>query len=184
MTLEFPINVDEVEDKAEGSHGPNIAIGEFENAYTEPSFTGASKNEYARGSPHERTERSEKQAEYAKKSSSSVNEKEKSKKKKRVVEDVNETFLKSMTEVLKGFTESQDKRIGALIDKIKIRDHYDIRDQVYAIIEYPTFDLYTIEKRIKAKMFICGDVKKMKIFLRMGELERQTMIFMIVNDKL
>ncbi|KAM3322176.1 hypothetical protein P3S67_003327 [Capsicum chacoense] len=184
MTLKFPINVDEDEDKAEGSHGPNIATGEFENAYREPSFTGASKNEYARGSPHERTERSKKQAEYAKKFSSSVNEKKKSKKKKRVVEDVNETFLKSMTEVLKGFTESQDKRIGALIDKIKIRDHYDMCDQVYAIIEYPTFDLYTIEKRIKAKMFIYGNVKKMKIFLRMGELERQTMIFMIVNDKL
>lgn len=119
-----------------------------------------------------------------KKSSSSVNEKEKSKKRKRVVEDVNETFLKSMTEVIKGFTESQDKRIGALIDKIGIHDHSDMRDQIYAIIESPAFNLYTIEQRIKAKMVIYGDVKKIKIFLRMGELEHQTMMFMVINDKL
>ncbi|PHT34756.1 ABC transporter B family member 11 [Capsicum baccatum] len=141
MTLEFSINIYEDEDEDEGSHGPNIATGEFENAYIEPSFTGASENEYARGFPHELTETSEKQAGYAKKSSSSVNEKEKSKKRKRVVEDVNEIFFKSMTEVIKGFTE----RIGALINKIGIRDHSDMRDQVYAIIESPVFDLYIIE---------------------------------------
>ncbi|KAF3627776.1 putative HUA2-like protein 3-like [Capsicum annuum] len=169
MTLGFPINIyeDEDEDDYGGSHGPNIATGEAENAYIEPSFAGASENEYARGSPHERTDRSEKQAEYAKKSSSNVNEKEKSKKRKRVVEDANETFVKSMTEVIKDYTETQDKRIGALIDKIGIRDHSDMRDQVYAIIESPAFDLYTIEQRIKAKMVICRDVQKMKIFLRM-----------------
>ncbi|KAF3684704.1 hypothetical protein FXO37_01222 [Capsicum annuum] len=119
MTLKFSINIYEDEDEDEG----------------------ASKNEYARGFPHERTETSEKQAGYAKKSSSSVNVKKKSKKRKRVVEDVNEIFLKSMTEVIKGFTE----RIGALINKIGIRDHSDMCDQVYAIIESPVFDLYIID---------------------------------------
>ncbi|PHT44824.1 ABC transporter B family member 12 [Capsicum baccatum] len=57
MTLGFPINIDGDED--EGSHGPNIAIEESKNAYTDPSFTGASVNEYARGSPHKRTDRSD-----------------------------------------------------------------------------------------------------------------------------
>ncbi|KAM3202460.1 hypothetical protein P3L10_030084 [Capsicum annuum] len=147
MTLGFPINVDKDEDENEdeGSHGPNIATGESENANTGPSFTGASENEYARGLSHERNDTSEKQGEYAKKSSSSVNEKEKSKKRKRVVKDVNETFLKSMTDVIKDFTESQNKRIGALIDKIGNRDHSDMRGQVYSIIESPAFDWYTIE---------------------------------------
>ncbi|PHT68726.1 hypothetical protein T459_28213 [Capsicum annuum] len=132
MTLGFPINVDKDEDENEdeGSHGPNIATGESENANTGPSFTGASENEYARGLSHERNDTSEKQGEYAKKSSSSVNEKEKSKKRKRVVKDVNETFLKSMTDVIKDFTESQNKRIGALIDKIGNRDHSDMRGQI------------------------------------------------------
>ncbi|KAF3665155.1 putative ABC transporter B family member 25-like [Capsicum annuum] len=190
MTLGFPINIDEDEDEDEdeddygGSHGPNIATGEAENAYTEPSFAGASENEYARGSPHERTDRSEKQAEYAKKSSSNVNKKEKNKKRKRVVEDANETFVKSMTEVIKDYTETQDKRIGALIDKIGIHDHSDTHDQVYAIIESPVFDLYTIEQHIKAKMVICRDMQKMEIFLRISELKRQTLMFMVVNDKL
>lgn len=69
MTLGFPINIDEdeYEEDDEGSHGPNIATGESENAYIKPNFTEASENKYARGSPHERTDRSEKQAKYAKK---------------------------------------------------------------------------------------------------------------------
>ncbi|KAF3613100.1 hypothetical protein FXO37_36521 [Capsicum annuum] len=162
MTLGFPVTVDEDEDENEDSHGSDIATEESENAYTRPSFIGASGNEYARGAPHERTDTFEKQDEYAKKSSSSFNEKEKSKKRKRVVEDVHETFLKSMTKVIKVFIESQDKRIGALIEKIGIRDHFDMRVQVYSIIESSAFDLYTIEKRIKATMVICGDVKKWK----------------------
>ncbi|KAH0762448.1 hypothetical protein KY290_018521 [Solanum tuberosum] len=178
--------LDDVEDilKNEASHGPNAPTEETENTDTGHNFTQTTENEYARGSPREHTGPSEKQGEYAKTSSSSVNEKEKGKKRKRVVEDVNETFLKSMTEVMKNFTESQDKRIGSLIDKIGNRDHSDMRDQIYSIIETPTFDLYTIEQRIKAKNVICEDVKNMKIFLLIGKLERQTMMFMVVNDKL
>ncbi|KAH0643217.1 hypothetical protein KY290_035430 [Solanum tuberosum] len=184
MSLGFLINVDDDEYEDEASHGPNAPAEEAENTDTRHNFTQTTENEYARGSPHEHTGPSEKQGEYAKTSSSSVNEKEKGKKRKRVVEDVNETFLKSMAEVMKFFTESQDKRIGSLIEKIGNRDHSDMRGQIYSIIESPTFDLYTIEQRIKAKKVICEDVKNMEIFLRMGELERHTMMFMVVNDKL
>ncbi|XP_049343051.1 uncharacterized protein LOC125831096 [Solanum verrucosum] len=178
MSLGFLINVDDDEYEDESSHGPNAPTEEAENTDTGHNFTQTTENEYAGGSPREHTGPSEKQGKYAKTSSSSVNEKEKGKKRKRVVEDVNETFLKSMTEVMKSFTESQDKRIGSLIDKIGNRDHSDMRGQIYSIIESPTFDLYTIEQRIKAKKVICEDVKNMEIFLRMGELERQTMMFM------
>ncbi|KAK4724505.1 hypothetical protein R3W88_027284 [Solanum pinnatisectum] len=183
MSLGFLINVDDDEYEYESSHGPNAPTEEAETD-TRHNFTQTTENEYAGGSPREHTGPSEKQGKYAKTSSSSVNEKEKGKKRKRVVEDVNEAFLKSMAEVMKNFTESQDKRIGSLIDKIGNRDHSDMRGKIYSIIESPTFDLYTIEQRIKAKKVICEDVKNMEIFLRMGELERQTMMFMVVNDKL
>lgn len=65
-----------------------------------------------------------------------------------------------MTVVIKDFTESQDKKIDTLIDKIENSDHSDMCDQVYSIIESLTFELYTIELRIKVKMAIYGDVKK------------------------
>ncbi|KAH0746376.1 hypothetical protein KY285_008033 [Solanum tuberosum] len=64
--------------------------------------------------------------------------------------------------------------MGALIDKIGNRDKSDLRDKIYSIIESPIFELYSTEQRIKATMVLCDDVKKME--LRMGELERQTMI--------
>ncbi|KAK6791315.1 hypothetical protein RDI58_010396 [Solanum bulbocastanum] len=184
MSLGFLINVDDDEYEDEYSHGPNAPTEEAENTDTRHNFTQTTENEYAGGSPREHTGPFEKQGKYSKTSSSSVNEKQKGKKRKRVVEDVNETFLKSMAEVMKNFTESQDKRIGSLIDKIGNRDHSDMGGQIYSIIESPTFDLYTIEQRIKDKKVICEDVKNMEIFLHMGELERQTMMFMVVNDKL
>ena len=74
--------------------------------------------------------------------------------------------------------------MGALIDKIGNRDQSDLRDQIYSIIESPMFELYSIEQRIKATMILCDDVKNMELFIRMGELERQTMMFMMINDKL
>ena len=124
-----------------------------------------------------------KQGEYTKRSSN-VNEKEKSKKRKRISENDTEVLLKGMVEVLKNFTDSQDKRMGALIDEIGNRDQSDLRDQIYSIIESPMFELYSIEQRIKATMILCDDVKNMELFIRMGELERQTMMFMMINDKL
>ncbi|KAK4722186.1 hypothetical protein R3W88_012419 [Solanum pinnatisectum] len=125
--LGFLINANDDEYEDESSHGPNAPTEEAENTDTGHNFTQTTENEYAGGSPREHTGPSEKQGKYAKTSSSSVNEKEKGKKRKRVVEDVNETFLKSMAEVMKSFTESQDKRIGSLIDKIGNHDHSDMR---------------------------------------------------------
>ncbi|KAH0706097.1 hypothetical protein KY285_010626 [Solanum tuberosum] len=86
--------------------------------------------------------------------SSNVNEKEKCKKRKKIPENDSEIFLKGMVEVIKNFTDSQDKRMGALIDKIGNRDQSDLRDQIYSIIESPIFDLYSTEQRIKATMDI------------------------------
>jgi len=74
--------------------------------------------------------------------------------------------------------------MGAFIDKIGNRNKSDLRDQIYSVIESPIFELYSTEQRIKATMVLCDDVKKMELFIRMGELERQTMMFMIINDKL
>ena len=70
-----------------------------------------------------------------------------------------------MVEVLKNFTDSQDKRMGALIDKIGNRDQSDLSDQIYSIIESPIFELYSTEQRIKATMVLCDDVKKMELFI-------------------
>ena len=89
-----------------------------------------------------------------------------------------------MVEVLKNFTDSQDKRMGALIDKIGNRDQSDLRDQIYSITKFPMFELTTTDQRIKATMILCDDVKKMELLLCMGQLERQTMMFMMINDKL
>ncbi|XP_009612019.1 uncharacterized protein [Nicotiana tomentosiformis] len=190
MSIGWPIDVDEEEDDDVGD-GPNIATGEAENAYAGPSFTGASEKEDARASEHECAGASEnehagfqknhKQGEHANRSYYNFNEKEK---RKRAVEDSSETFLKGVTEVMKNFIESQDKRMGVLIDKIGDYDQSDIRGKIYCILESPAFELYSVQKRIKATMILCEDVKKIKLFLRMGELERQTMMFMIVNGKL
>ena len=87
-------------------------------------------------------------------------------------------------EVVKNFTESQDKRISALIEKMGDRDRSDVRRQVYSILESPAFELYPTEHRIKAAMILCNGDKKMELFLRMGEHDRQTMMWMVVHDKL
>ncbi|XP_070027717.1 uncharacterized protein [Nicotiana sylvestris] len=191
MNLGFPIDIDE-DEEADTYHSPKVFTGEAENAtgysafteaenatesssfpgaenVTEPSaFTGAenatgpsagaSKNEYP-GS-----QQTHKQGAYDKRSSSNVNEKEKSKKRKKTVEDDNETFLKGMMEIMKNFTESQDKRMGALIERIGDRDRSNIRGQIYSILESPVFELYTIEQRIKASMILCDGDKKMELF--------------------
>ncbi|XP_016484550.1 uncharacterized protein LOC107805084 [Nicotiana tabacum] len=195
MSLGWPIVVDD-EGEDDAGDGPNIATGEAENenTYDGPSFTGASEKEDARASEqecagafeneHAGFQQNHKQGEHANRSSSNFNEKEKSKKRKRVVEDSSETFLKGMTEVMKNFIESQDKRMGALIDKIDNCDRSDIRSEIYSILESPAFELYSVQEYIKATMILCEDVKKMKLFLRMGELEHQTMMFMIINGKL
>ncbi|KAG5625147.1 hypothetical protein H5410_010365 [Solanum commersonii] len=211
MSLGFLIDVDldddEEEEEENAYHSSKIGTEEAENAtgqdefattedFTEPSsFTRAenvtgpsvfNEGENVTGSENEHagSQKSHKQGEYSKRSSSNVNEKEKSKKRKKIVEDDSETFLKGMVEVMKNFTESQDKRIGSLIEKMGDRDRSDVRGQVYSILESPAFELYTIEQRIKVAMILCKDNKKMELFLRMGEHDRQTMMWMAVHDKL
>uniref|UniRef100_M1BAB8 RNase H family protein n=1 Tax=Solanum tuberosum TaxID=4113 RepID=M1BAB8_SOLTU len=181
---EFPIDLDG-DEEAGSSHRPNMTTGEAENATGATAFPEASQNENAGSFEPEEAEsqQTNKQGEYTKRSSN-VNEKENCKKRKKISENDSETFLKGMVEVIKNFTDSQDKRMGALIDKIGNRDQSDLRDQIYSIIESPIFELYSTEQRIKATMVLCDDVKKMELFIRMGELERQTMMFMIINDKL
>ncbi|KAG5620526.1 hypothetical protein H5410_005744 [Solanum commersonii] len=187
------------EEEENAYHSSKIGIEEAENAtgqnefatakdFTEPSsFIGAenvtgpsifNEGENVTGSENEHagSRKSHKQSEYSKRSSSNVNEKEKSKKRKKIVEDDSETFLKGMMEVMKNFTESQDKRIGSLIEKMGDRDRSDVRGQVYSILESPAFELYTTEQRIKAAMILCKDDKEMELFLRMGEHDRQTMM--------
>ncbi|KAH0738435.1 hypothetical protein KY290_037144 [Solanum tuberosum] len=210
MSLGFLIDVDLDDDEEEEEnayHSSKIGTEEAENVtgqdefatakdFTEhSSFTGAenvtgpsvfNEGENVVGSENEHagSRKSHKQCEYSKRSSSNVNEKEKSKKRKKIVEDDSETFLKGMMEVMKNFTESQDKRIGSLIEKMGDRDRSDVRGQVYSILESPAFELYTTEQRIKAAMILCKDDKKMELFLRMGEHDRQTMMWMAVHDKL
>lgn len=184
MSLGFPIDLDGFEE-AGSSHRPNVTTEETENTARATAFPGASQNENAGEFEPEETEsqQTNKQGEHTKRSSN-VNEKEKCRKRKRIPENDSETFLKDMIEVINFFTDSQDKRMGALIDKLENRDQFNLRDQIYSIIESPIFELYSTEQRIKATMVLCGDVKKMELFIRMGELERQTMMFMIINDKL
>uniref|UniRef100_M1CJN2 RNase H family protein n=1 Tax=Solanum tuberosum TaxID=4113 RepID=M1CJN2_SOLTU len=70
------------------------------------------------------------------------------------------------------------------INNIGNRDKSDLRDQIYSNIESPIFELYSTEQRIKATMVLCDDVKKMELFIRIGQLEHQNMMFIIINDKL
>ncbi|OIT03127.1 hypothetical protein A4A49_57521 [Nicotiana attenuata] len=174
--------------EVENATEPSSFIGEAENITGHSAFTGAENatgpSVGASENEHIDSQQTHKQGAYDKRSSSNVNKKEKSKKRKKIMEDDNETFLKGMMEIMKSFTESQDKRMGPLIEKIGDRDRSNVRGQIYSILESPVFELYTIEQRIKASMILCDDDKKMKLFLRMGEFERHTMISMLVNDKL
>ncbi|PHU07416.1 hypothetical protein BC332_23905 [Capsicum chinense] len=183
MSLGFPIDVDDEEEDG-AYHSSKVDIGEAENATghsaftiaedaTEPSsFSGAenatgpsvfTEGENLTGASAGTSEnenvgsqQTHKQGENAKRSSSNVNEKEKNKKrKKKIAEDDNKTFLKGMMEVLKIFTGSQNKRMGALIEKLGERDRSDVCGQIYSILKSPVFlELYTVEQRIKAAMDI------------------------------
>ncbi|KAK6784593.1 hypothetical protein RDI58_018048 [Solanum bulbocastanum] len=142
MSLGFPIDVDlddDDEEEENAYHSSKVGTEEAENATGQGGFataedftkaenvTGPSvfnEGENVAGSENEHTgsRKSHKQGEYSKRSSSNVTEKEKSKKRKKIVEDDSETFLKGMMEVMKNFTESQDKRISSLIEKMGNRD--------------------------------------------------------------
>ncbi|PHU25394.1 hypothetical protein BC332_03726 [Capsicum chinense] len=59
----------------------------------------------------------------------------------------------------------QDKRMGALIEKLEKCDQFDVRCQVYYILKSPVFlELYTVQQRIKAATILCKDDKKWSYF--------------------
>ncbi|PHT72122.1 hypothetical protein T459_22907 [Capsicum annuum] len=196
MSLGFLIDVDD-EEEGDVYHSYKIGTGEAENAAghsaftiaedaTEPSSFGGAENatrpsvftggENVAGasagtSVNENvgSRQTHKQGEYAKRSSSNVNEKEKNKKRKKIVEDDNKTFIEGMMEVLKFFTEVQDKRMGSLIEKLGQCDRSDVRCQVYSILKSPVFfELYTVQQRIKAATVLCKDDKKNGVICKCG----------------
>lgn len=83
---------------------------------------------------------------------------------------------------MKQFMENHDKRMGALVERFGGRDESEIRGKVLDILSSPAFQLYTSEQQIKAAMGLTSEVRRMDMFLRMGELERQNMVWMIIND--
>ncbi|KAF3680696.1 putative ABC transporter B family member 25-like [Capsicum annuum] len=208
MSLGFLIDVDD-EEEGEVYHSSKIGTGEAENAAGHSAFTttedatelraenATGPSVFTRGenvarasagtsaNKHVGSRQTHKQGEYAKRSSSNVNEKEKNTKRKKIVEDDNKTFLEGMMEVLNFFTEVQDKRMSALIEKLGECDRSDVRCQVYSILKSPVFlELYTVQQRIKAGTVLCKYDKKMELFLSMGEDERNTMVWMAVYDEL
>ena len=141
MSLGFPIDVDLDDDEEEEEnayHSSTVVTEEAENAtgqggfaiaedFTEPSsftraenVTGPSifnegENVAGSESEHVGSPKSHKQGEYSKDHLLMLTRKRKARKGKKIVKDDSETFLKGMMEIMKNFTESQDKRIGSLI---------------------------------------------------------------------
>uniref|UniRef100_M1CSC1 RNase H family protein n=1 Tax=Solanum tuberosum TaxID=4113 RepID=M1CSC1_SOLTU len=75
-------------------------------------------------------------------------------KKKKTTEDDNEIVIKGLMEVMKQFTESHDKRMDSLIDKLGERDLSDICGKIFSIIGSPAFEIYNSDKQVKAAMEI------------------------------
>ncbi|XP_059285709.1 class V chitinase-like [Lycium ferocissimum] len=73
--------------------------------------------------------------------------------------------------------------MGSLIDMFGARDESEIRGKVLYILSSPAYqELYSPDQQIKASMGLTSDVRKMDLFLRMGELQHQNIVWMIVND--
>ncbi|XP_049372455.1 uncharacterized protein LOC125837364 [Solanum verrucosum] len=191
MSVGFPIDVVDVDDASgtredqAAQEEPNVSTGATQSPFTtqdEPNeSTGAAQSSFTtqKGETHQ----SQKQGNSFKASSSKVNEKGRCKKRK-TTEDDNETVLKGLMEVMKQFTESHDKRMASLIDKLEERDLSEIRGKIFSIIGSPAFEIYNSDERVKAAMGITQDIKRMEFFLSISELERHSMIWMIINDKL
>ncbi|KAH0636692.1 hypothetical protein KY289_036607 [Solanum tuberosum] len=160
----FPIDVVDVDDASgtredqAAQEEPNVSPGAIQSPFTaqdEPNeSTGVAQSSFTtqKGETHQ----SQKQGSSFKASSSKVNEKGRCKKRK-TTEDDNETVLKGLMEVMKQFTESHNKRMASLIDKLGERDLSEIRDE-----------------RVKAAMGITQDIKRMEFFLSISELKRHT----------
>ncbi|KAK6779922.1 hypothetical protein RDI58_022106 [Solanum bulbocastanum] len=71
------------------------------------------------------------------------------------------TTQKGLIEVMKQFTESHDKRMASLIDKLGERDLSEIRDKIFSIIGSPAFEIYNSDERVKAVMEITQDIERM-----------------------
>ncbi|KAH0707617.1 hypothetical protein KY289_012693 [Solanum tuberosum] len=181
MSVGFPIDVVDVDDASgtredqAAQEEPNVSTGATQSPFTtqdEPNeSTGAAQSSYTtqKGETHQ----SQKQGNSFKASSSKVNEKGRCKKRK-TTEDDNETVLKGLMEVMKQFTESHDKRMASLIDKLGERDLSEIRGKIFSIIGSPAFEIYSSDERVKAAMGITQDIKRMEFFLSISELERHT----------
>ncbi|XP_069149374.1 uncharacterized protein [Solanum lycopersicum] len=135
MSVGFPIDVVDIDDASgtrenqAAQEEPNVSTRATQSPFTsqaEPNeSTGAAQSSFTatKGETHQ----SQKKGNCFKASSSKVNEKGRCKKRK-TVEDDNETVLKGLMEVMKQFTESHDKRMASLIDKLGERDLSEIRD--------------------------------------------------------
>jgi len=149
MSVGFPIDVVDVDDASgtredqAAQEEPNVSTGATQSPFTaqdEPNeSTGAAQSSFTtqKGETHQ----SQKQGNSFKASSSKVNEKGRCKKRK-TTEDDNETVLKGLMEVMKQFTESHDKRMASLIDKLGERDLSEIRGKIFSIIGSPAFEIY------------------------------------------
>uniref|UniRef100_A0A3Q7H3Y1 Uncharacterized protein n=1 Tax=Solanum lycopersicum TaxID=4081 RepID=A0A3Q7H3Y1_SOLLC len=175
----FPIDVVDIDDASgtrenqAAQEEPNVSTGATQSPFTaqaEPNeSTGAAKSSFTatKGETHQ----SQKKGNCFKASSSKVNEKGRCKKRK-TVEDDNETVLKGLMEVMKQFTESHDKRMASLIDKLGERDLSEIRGKIFSIIGSPAYEIYNSDERVKATMGITQDIKRMEFFLSIIEIER------------
>ncbi|KAG5616407.1 hypothetical protein H5410_016231 [Solanum commersonii] len=177
MSVGFPIDVVDVDDASgtredqAAQEEPNVSTGATQSPFTtqdEPNeSTGAAQSSFTtqKGETHQ----SQKQGNSFKASSSKVSEKVDAKRK--TTEDDNETVLKGLMEVMKQFTESHDKRMASLIDKLGERDLSEIRGKIFYIIGSPAFEIYNSDERVKAAMGITQDIKRMEFFLSIDELE-------------
>ncbi|XP_059301939.1 uncharacterized protein LOC132053860 [Lycium ferocissimum] len=130
--LGFLIEVDDEDDEEDARHEPDVAPGEAENAHR-PSRASQSADR-ASQSVNPEHQQNQQQGKNTRSSSSNVNDKEKSKKRKRTVEDVNETALRDLVDVMKEFTTNHGKIMGALIDMFGARDESEIRGKVLDIL--------------------------------------------------
>uniref|UniRef100_M1CYY3 RNase H family protein n=1 Tax=Solanum tuberosum TaxID=4113 RepID=M1CYY3_SOLTU len=164
----FPIVVVEVNDASgtredqAAQEEPNVSTGATQSPFTaqvEPNeSTGAAQSSFT--TQKGKTHQSQKQGNNFKATSSKVNEKGTCKKRK-TVEDDNETVLKGLMEVMKQFTESHDKRMTSLINKLGEHDIYEIHGNIFSIIGFPTFEIYNLDERVKVAMEITQDIKRM-----------------------
>lgn len=78
---------------------------------------------------------------------------------------------------------NHDKTMSSLVDKLGEHNESEIRGKVIDILSSPAYEMYSPEEQIKAAVGLTSDVRRMDLFLRAGELQRQNMVWMIINDR-